>query len=221
MRMGNRQVHRRRHPPAASCRSTPMAAVGYMHSGIAIFALQENVRQMRHRAALGIGRVISICPRRRHVLRWSAIILRTRVTLVIPGCAVRRRPRIHCAAKWITAFARCRPGMTAEIEPIAEGNPRDKITARQGHHRHRRRPASARGSRCSAPGRRQVVVNDPGVAADGAGSSAARPGSRRSKRGAVPAPESLAEASRDKIVKTRPIISAGSTSSTTPAFCAT
>jgi NAD(P)-dependent dehydrogenase (short-subunit alcohol dehydrogenase family) len=56
---------------------------------------------------------------------------------------------------------------------------------------------------CAGEGAK-VVVNDPGVAADGAGSSAS------------PAEEVVEE------IRPRPIISAGSTaSSTMPAFCAT
>ncbi|MGY3124739.1 NAD(P)-dependent dehydrogenase (short-subunit alcohol dehydrogenase family) [Bradyrhizobium sp. S3.14.4] len=95
------------------------------------------------------------------------------------------------------------------MERLAE-NSHDKITARQGHHRHRRGPrhrAREIALLCAAEGAK-VVVNDPGVAADGAGSSASPAEEvvdEIKKRGGIAVPnfESVAEAvPASKIVKT-------------------
>ena len=124
--------------------NTNGGGLSYMHSGMyGMYALQESVRQMRGIAPAQVKDAkISVCHGVGGMFAASVArsSLRTRSNhLVIPGCAVRRRPGIHCAAKWIPGSRCCAPRNDGEIEQIAE-NPNDKITARQGHHRHRRRP---------------------------------------------------------------------------------
>jgi hypothetical protein len=220
-----------------------------MHSGMyGMYALQESVRQMRGIAPAQVrarrfrsATASAACSR-----RAARSFLRTRSNFVIPGKSwMRHLTRVRDIVVqvggldaqtrnpysrswlWIPGSRFARPGMTKENQnkenPMAKSL-QDKVIIVTGAGRGIGREIALL---CAAEGAK-VVVNDPGVAADGSGSSAAPAEEvveEIKKRGgtAVANFETVAEAiPASKIVKMAIDISASSTAwSTMPASCAT
>ncbi len=222
--------------------NTNGGGLSYMHSGMyGMYALQESVRQMRGIAPAQVpGAKISVCHGVGGMFAASGTIIFTNETItspVIPGCATWRRPGIQTPDRGYEIpglVASLRPGMTRNNlpqftnptgEPPMAKSLQDKVIIVTGAGRGIGREIALL---CAAEGAK-VVVNDPGGAADGAGST--RCAGRGSGRGNQEARRHCGRQLRvgggsdpgeqDRQDRDRPLRHGSTASSTMPASCAT